>query len=99
MRIIAKRTLREFWQLDRHADAQGPLKAWHAEVSKAKWASPHDIKSQYRTASVLKDARFVFNIGGNKYRLVVKVRFDSGVVYVRFIGTHADYDKIDAESV
>lgn len=99
MRIIAKRALREFWQLDGHADAQGPLKAWYAEVSKAKWASPHDIKSQYRTASVLQNGRIVFNIGGNKYRLVVKVQFDRGMVFVRFIGTHADYDKIDAESV
>ena len=99
MRIIAKRTLREFWQQKGHADAQAPLEAWHAEVSKAAWTSPHEVKAQYCSASVLKNGRIVFNVGGNKYRLVVAVRFDIRIVWVRFVGTHAEYDKIDAESV
>jgi mRNA interferase HigB len=99
VRIIAKRTLRRFWERPEHADALRPLVAWHAEVRRAAWRTPADIKAQFRSASILKERRAVFNIAGNKYRLVVHVRYDLGRVYVRFIGTHRDYDKINAETI
>ncbi len=100
MRIIAKRTLREFWEsVPHYADAQGPLEAWYAEANKAVWSTPLDIKAQFRHASILKNNRVVFNIGGNKYRLVVAVDYQRHVLFVRFIGTHSQYDTIDAEVV
>ncbi|MCR4158829.1 type II toxin-antitoxin system HigB family toxin [Kerstersia gyiorum] len=97
MRVIAVSTLRQFWE--RHPDAEQPLKAWFDEASKATWAQPSDIKVQYRNASVLKNRRVVFNIKGNDYRLIVAIAYKLGIVYVKFIGTHAEYDKIDAETV
>lgn len=95
MRVIAVSTLRQFWE--RHPDAEQPLKAWFDEASKATWAQPSDIKVQYRNASVLKNRRVVFNIKGNDYRLIVAIAYKLGIVYVKFIGTHAEYDKIDLE--
>ena len=97
MRIIARRTLREYWQ--EHADAEQPLRAWYAEAKVAVWASPPDIKARYASASILANNRVVFNIGGNKYRLVVAIRYDLRIIYIRFIGTHAEYDKIDAATI
>lgn len=97
MRIISRRALREFWQ--NHADAEQPLKAWHQRVRAAKWSIPADIRIDYRSADFLKGNRVCFNIGGNKYRLIVKINYPQQIVYVRFIGTHTEYDKIDADSV
>jgi mRNA interferase HigB len=97
MRIIAKRTLRKFWK--NHPDAEGPLRAWHQEALRAKWPNPHEIKGQHRNASVIQGGRVVFNIAGNKYRLVVKINYAYGIVYVRFIGTHRQYDQIDVETI
>lgn len=97
MRVIAKRTLRAFWQ--RHPDAEHALKAWHSEVRRAEWKDPHAVKDMYRNASVIGRSRVVFNICGNKYRLVVQINYFYGVAYVRFVGTHAEYDIIDAETV
>ncbi len=94
MRVIAKRTLREFWS--KHPDAEGSLKAWFAETENASWQGPADIKAYYRSASLLGDNRAVFNICGNKYRLVVKVNYQAAIVLVRFIGTHKEYDGINA---
>jgi mRNA interferase HigB len=100
VRIIAKRTLRLFWESDtRYADAKRALEDWHAQVSHADWATPADIKLRYGDASILKRGRVVFNICGNKYRLVVRINYPYRVVYVRFVGTHAQYDQIDAETV
>ncbi len=99
MRIIAKRALRRFWELPSSADAKGPLEAWHAEVLKAAWATPQHVKEQFRSASVLKGGRVVFNIGGNKYRLVVAIDYARQACFVKFIGTHKQYDSIDAETV
>ena len=100
MRIVAKKTLKNFWESrPEYKDAQGPLEAWHQEARQASWSSPADIKKQYRSASILKGNRVVFNIHGNKYRLVVKVNYSVGVVYIRFIGTHGQYDHINAEEV
>ena len=93
MRIIARRTLREFWK--EHADAEQPLKGWFAEVSGATWKSVADIKKRYPHASVVDAERLVFNIGGNKYRLVAKVWFPGQAVWIKFVGTHRQYDDVD----
>jgi mRNA interferase HigB len=97
MRIIAKSTLRAFWE--RFRDAEEPLLAWYREAEKADWASPAKVKNQYRNASIIGDNRVVFNIKGNDYRLVVKINYGYRVVYVRFVGTHSEYDRIDAREV
>lgn len=96
MRIIAKRTLREFWEL--YPDAEEPLLAWYREVEKEDWSKPSEVKDKYRSASFVGD-RVVFNIKGNDYRLVVKINYPYRVIYVRFVGTHAEYDQIDVEEV
>jgi len=98
MRIIARRTLREFWEAG-HADAEQPLKAWFSEVNLATWTSMADIKARFQHASVIDNERVVFNIGGNKYRLVVKVWFPGKAVWVKFIGTHRQYDDLDVGSL
>jgi len=99
MRIIAKSTLKKFWAHLKYGDAQGPLESWYQETLKAKWTSPQEVKAQYRNASICGNNRVVFNIGGNKYRLVVEIQYRVGIVWVKFIGTHAQYDKIDVEKV
>ena len=99
MHVISRKTLIEFYSAVDHRDAKGPLEAWYAEAKNARWESPTDIKVQYRSASILKDSRVVFNIAGNKYRLIVRINYHSKTVFVRFIGTHKDYDKIDAETI
>lgn len=93
MRILAKRTLRAFWK--RYPKAKGPLEAWHQEAARADWATPLEVKTQFRSASVLQGNRVVFNIAGNRYRLIVKINYPYRIVYIRFIGTHTDYDAID----
>ena len=97
MRVIARRTLREFW--NNHSDCEDALKAWFSEVENSKWNSTSDIKKKYPHASILPDNRVVFNIKGNSYRLVAKINYDYGQVFIRFVGTHADYDKIDATTI
>jgi mRNA interferase HigB len=97
MRVIAKKILREFW--DRHKDSEEQLKTWYKEASKAKWTSPADIKQEYTKASILKGGRVVFNIYANKYRLIVDINYKRQWVFIRFIGTHVDYDKIDADKI
>ena len=99
MRIIAKSTLRKFWEQSQHADAKGPLESWYDEAVQANWAAPQDIKAQYRNASICGNHRVVFNIAGNKYRLVVEVQYQAGIVWVKFVGTHAEYDRIDVETI
>ncbi len=95
--VIAKSTLREFWE--RHPDSAGAFKAWYAEAKAAEWKTPADIKVQFRSASILKDSRVVVNICGNKYRLIVKINYEHGVIRIRFVGTHKEYDAIDAETI
>jgi mRNA interferase HigB len=97
MRVIATKTLREFWL--RHADAEQALKAWNKETLEHRWLGPNDIKLRYPSADILPDNRVVFNIKGNRYRLIVKIHYNTGVVFIRFVGTHAEYDKIDAGTV
>jgi mRNA interferase HigB len=97
LRVIAKKILREFWQ--KHFDCEQQLKSWFQETGKAKWKNTKDIKKEYSTASFLPGNRVVFNIKGNQYRLIVKINYDYQMVWIRFIGTHAEYDKIDAEKI
>jgi mRNA interferase HigB len=97
MRIIARRTLRNFWE--QHADSRQPLQAWYHDVKRADWKTPDDIKSEYRNASFVGKNRVVFNIKGNRYRLVVAVKYQHGIVYIRFVGLHKEYDKIDAATI
>ena len=97
MRVIAVKTLREFWT--RHPDSEQPLRAWYEEACDAIWAQPADIKARFRSASILEKGRVVFNIKGNDYRLVVALAYNTRVVFVKFVGTHKAYDAIDAETV
>jgi mRNA interferase HigB len=97
MRVIAVRTLREFWA--EHADAEQPWRAWYREVRKADWKQPIDITSQYANARIIGNDRAIFNIKGNDYRLVVAIGYDKGLVFIRFIGAHREYDHIDALTV
>ena len=97
MRVLAKKVLREFWE--KKSDSKEQLKTWYNETSKAKWTSPIDIKLEYPKASILKSGRIVFDICGNKYRLVVQINFLRQWVFIRFISTHQDYDKIDANNI
>ena len=98
MRVIALSTLKVLLQSS-SAYAREPVMAWYRHVQAADWATPADVKRDIRTASILKDGRVVFNIAGNKYRIVVWINYPYRVVYVRFIGTHHQYDKIDAQTI
>lgn len=97
MRIFSKGTLRDFWL--KHSDSEQQLKAWYEEALTTTWNEPNEIKLKYPTASILPGNRVVFNIKGNTYRLVVKINYNYSAVYIRFVGTHAEYDKIDAETI
>ena len=100
MRVIAVSTLKAFWKgRPQYEDAAAPTLAWYREVLKAEWPRPSDIKAQFKGASILRDGRAVFNISGNKYRIIVWINYPYRVVYIRFIGTHAQYDAIDVQSI
>jgi mRNA interferase HigB len=97
VQIIAKKALREFWEA--HPRAQAPLQAWYAIVDKADWSGPADVKAMFRTVDFVGDNRAIFDIGGNKYRLVVHIAYRFHRVLIKFVGTHAEYDEIDPENV
>lgn len=97
MRIIALGTLKEFWK--KHPDSKEPLKAWYAVSHAADWKTPQEVKKAYGNASILPDGRVVFNIAGNKYRLIAWINYPYRVLYIRFIGTHTEYDKVDAQTI
>jgi mRNA interferase HigB len=97
MRIISRKAPREFWEA--HPDARQALQSWYADVKQSQWSSPAEIKEMYRNASIINNQRVVFNIKGNRYRIVVAVQYEFGIVYIRFIGTHSEYDKIDAATI
>src|SRR5215469_3186838 len=99
MRVITKGALQRYWETPGRENAEEPLKAWYAEAKSAAWKSPADIKDRYRSASFVGDNRVVFNIGGNKHRLVVHVNYGLGIVLIKFIGSHEEYDEIDATTV
>lgn len=97
MRIISRKTLKDFWEI--HPYCEEHLKAWYQITKDAKWETPQDVKDQYRNASILKDGRVVFNIKGNKYRLVVWINYEFFTVYIRFVGTHEEYDETDVQTI
>lgn len=97
MRIIARKTLRDFWET--YPDEEQSLRAWFANAQNAEWKSPADVKADYRNASIIANNRVVFNIKGNRYRLVTAVNYPYGIIYIRFVGTHQEYDQIDATIV
>ncbi len=97
MRVIAKRTLRTFWT--KHKDCEEQLKAWYKEAQEADWKSAKDVKREYSSASILPGNRVVYNIKGNHYRLVVRINYDYRIVWIRFIGTHTEYNNIDATKI
>ena len=99
MRIIAFKTLKDFWEKPPNAEAEQPLRAWFQEAKSASWSKPNDIKRQYMHASIVGNNRVVFNIKGNTFRLVVAVDYSFKIVFIRFIGTHAEYDRIDAKNI
>jgi mRNA interferase HigB len=99
MRIIAVSTLREFWRRPGRSDAEQPLRAWVSVVKAADWSKPTDVKQMFRSADIVANDRVVFNIGGNKYRLVAAVHYRGRRIFVRFVGTHAEYDRIDAATI
>lgn len=99
MRVIAKSTLKKFWEKPAYNDAKGSIESWYEETVKANWQSPQDVKAQYGNASICSNNRVVFNIGGNKYRLDVEIQYQAEIVWVKFIGTHTQYDKINVEDV
>ncbi len=97
LRVIAKKILRDFWT--KHPDCEQQLKAWYKEAEEASWKTPNAIKREYPSASILEKNRIVFNIKGNNYRLIVKINYHYQMLWIRFIGTHAQYDKIDATKI
>jgi mRNA interferase HigB len=99
VRVIALSRLKSFWTRAAYTDSKEPLLAWYRHALRADWVAPADVKRDFGHASILRDGRVVFNIAGNKYRLVVWINYPYRIVYIRFIGTHAQYDKIDAQTV
>ena len=97
MRIIARSTLKLFWE--KYSDSEQPLKTWYEIVKTALWNKPNDIKKTFRSADIIPNDRVVFNIKGNKYRLIVKVKYDFKVIYIRFIGKHSEYNKVDVINI
>jgi mRNA interferase HigB len=97
LRVVAKKILRDFWE--KHEDCEQQLKAWFRETEKAEWENPSQIKAAYPSASILNDNRVIFNLKGNNYRLIVKITYEYQMVWIRFIGTHAEYDKINATTI
>ena len=97
MRIFSRKTLREFWE--RHPESEQSLLAWHREVQQADWATPAHVTERFPNASIIANNRVVFRIKGNAYRLVVEIFYGGRIVYIRFVGTHAEYDRIDSEEV
>lgn len=99
MRVISVKKIKDFWSRPNSRDSEQSLRAWYAEARKGNWSSPHEIKRKYGTASIIGNDRIVFNICGNKYRLVVAVKYDFKIIYIRFIGTHKQYDVIDVKEI
>ena len=97
MRIVAKRTLRTYWESEPRAEQ--PLKAWYSIAKKAEWSSPADVKATFGNASIVGNDRVVFNIGGNRFRLIVRFNYRKRIGFIRFVGSHAEYDRIDASGI
>jgi len=97
LRIFTKKTLREYWE--KHADCERQLNEWYEIAQKAEWKTPHDVKNEFANASIVPNNRVVFNIKGNAYRLVIEFNYKFGLAYIKFIGTHSEYDKIDVTTI
>lgn len=97
MRIISKKILRDFWEI--HADSEQSLKSWFQETSVAEWKNPNEVKNNYPRASILNDNRIVFNIKGNTYRLIIRINYSYQMIWIRFIGTQSEYDKVNANTI
>jgi mRNA interferase HigB len=97
MRIIAKKTLRDFW--GKYPDSQESLENWYYEATKSDWSTPQQVKDKFRNASIIADNRVVFNIKGNDYRLIVRINYPHRLIYIKFIGTHKQYDAVEASKV
>jgi len=99
MRIISNKTLKTFYENPLYSESKTSLDSWYHEALKASWKTPNDVKAQYKNASIIGDNRVVFNIHGNKYRLIVKINYYASIIFIRFVGTHKEYDKINATEV
>ena len=99
MRIISKKTLKDFYVQSKYSDSKSPLEAWHKEVLKLDWNNPNEVKEMYRSASIIGSEKVVFNIAGNKYRLIVTINYYAKIVFIKFIGTHKQYDKVNMEDL
>lgn len=99
MRIISKKTLKDFYGQSVYADSKSALEAWHKEVLKLDWNNPNEVKAMYRNASIIGNEKIVFNIAGNKYRLIITVNYYAKIVFIKFIGTHKQYDKVNMEDL
>ncbi len=99
MRIISKKRLKDFYEQSKYSDSKSALESWHKEVLKLDWNNPNEIKKMYQNSSVVGDTKVVFNIAGNKYRLIVAINYYAKIVFIKFIGTHKQYDKINIEEL
>ena len=99
MRIISKKTLKDFYEQSKYLDSKSSLEAWHKEVLKLDWNNPNEVKEMYRSASIIGNEKVVFNIAGNKYRLIVAINYYAKIVFIKFIGTHKQYDKVNMEDL
>ncbi|MFA6401722.1 MAG: type II toxin-antitoxin system HigB family toxin [Salinivirgaceae bacterium] len=99
MRIIAFRTLNEFWEIPEYANSESSLRSWYHDAKSSNWKNPNEIKHQYKNASIIDEVRIVFNIKENAYRLIVSIDYDFQIIFIRFIGTHLQYDKIDDKTI
>jgi len=99
MRIVDFRTLKEFWESPKYADSESSLRSWYHDVKNAKWKNSNELKQQYRSASVVGEGKVIFKIEGNVYRLVVLIDYESQVIFIRFIGTHEQYDRINSKTI
>jgi len=99
LRVIAKKTLREFFEQPIYKDSASALEAWHQEMLKSNWLNPNEIKEKYKSASIVGDNKIIFNICGNKYRLIVKINYFAKIVFIKFVGTHKQYDKINVDNL
>jgi mRNA interferase HigB len=97
--IISLKTLKEHWEKTGREDSEQPLKSWYQEMKQVSWKNPNEVKIQYKNASIVGDNRIVFNVSGNKYRLIVKVNYEAQWMFIRFVGTHKEYDKIDSKTI
>lgn len=97
--IVSLKSLKEHWEIAGREDSEQPLRSWYQEARQAEWKNPNEVKEQFRSASIVENNRIVFNICGNKYRLVVKINYAAQWVFIRFVGTHNEYDKIDVTRI